>query len=225
MLRLGQFSLLVFFCFNLSWRWLLKAANGKQNSLRLTVEAIRELLCAGAGRARWASVLTPMLGLSLFCIQHVYFVVLGSAKKSLKLAQRSSLSVLVQPLSGQQCLTMVFLYLLKAGVWYRRQRGSAEVCVRDAEGPFTCLIVPLLQGTYLSAPKSLLLQEEMVAGCWWTMLKILNLSCSLDWWSFCEAAILNRNGVCHVLPLNRGWLVWGGKKKKALPSLTLGCHH
>lgn len=150
---------------------------------------------------------------------------IGLSEKRLKLAQRRSLSVLVQLLSGQQCLTMVFLYLLKAGVWYRRQRGSAEVCVRDAEGPFTCLIVPLLQGTYLSAPKSLLLQEEMVAGCWWTMLKILNLSCSLDWWGFCEAAILNRNGVCHVLPLNRGWLVWGGKKKKALPSLTLGCHH
>lgn len=41
---------------------------------------------------------------------------IGLSKKRLKIAQRSSLSALVQPLSGQQCLTMVFLYLLKAGV-------------------------------------------------------------------------------------------------------------
>lgn len=41
---------------------------------------------------------------------------IGLSEKRLKLAQRRSLSVLVQPLSGQQCLTMVFLYLLKAGV-------------------------------------------------------------------------------------------------------------
>lgn len=109
--------------------WLLREANGKQKSVRVTMEATRELQCV-----RVEELLADCcMGVALCCVQQGYSVAKKGKKKRFKLVQKTKLTALGK------------LFCISSRLMC--DTGAERNCSSQCEGCgclFTCPIAPLL---------------------------------------------------------------------------------